>query len=374
MLPRRVLSVCLLSGWLLAGIVATPAFAQPLGPEPLPGRIEDPAPYRTPMYGRAPGGASLPGRQIASGPALGGEFGIVEEPAGTSSTGLFPPHKAPEATGVGGMRIVNSDRGAGTDSQLNLCETWGWELLPNGLMYSSYLAGGREPRIASQWVNLRDRGWVWDTALGARVGLLRYGTLDDPWPEGWQFDMEGAVFPRLDLEAQRQLVANDYRVGGGWTFRRGVWEGKFSYYHLCAHLGDEFRVTHPEVNRINYVRDVLVIGLAIRPWRDLRLYSEAGYAVYRDGGAKPWEFQFGAEYSSVEPTGARGSPFVAANAHLRQENDFSGNIALQAGWQWRGYSGHLFRVGAQYFNGMSDQYQFFARAEDQVGVGMWYDF
>ena len=27
-----------------------------------------------------------------------------------------------------------------------------------------------------------------------------------------------------------------------------------------------------------------------------------------------------------------------------------------------------------YFNGMSDQYQFFSQFEDQIGVGMWYDF
>ena len=356
MLSRRVLPVCLIAGWLWVGVDTTPAGIQCFGQEPSASSMVAPSPNRVPMYGRAAGGASLPGRQVASGPSMGGEYGLVEEPAGTS-TSILPPHTA-----------------ADSDSALGFSQTWGWEMLPNGLMYPSYLAGGREPRFASQWVYLRDRGWVWDTTLGARVGLLRHGTLDDPWPEGWQFDMEGAIFPRLDLEARRELVASDYRAGGGWTFRRGVWEGKFSYYHISAHLGDEFRFTHPEVERINYVRDTLVLGFALRPWRDLRLYSEVGYAVYTDGGAEPWEFQFGVEYSPVEPTGARGAPFVATNAHLRQDNNFSGNIALQAGWQWRGYSGHLFRVGAHYFNGMSDQYQFFASAEDQIGVGMWYDF
>jgi len=64
----------------------------------------------------------------------------------------------------------------------------------------------------------------------------------------------------------------------------------------------------------------------------------------------------------------------AVHGQLRQENDFSGSVAFQAGWAWRSRSGRLFRVGAHYFNGLTDQHQFFREHEDQVGVGMWYDF
>ena len=59
---------------------------------------------------------------------------------------------------------------------------------------------------------------------------------------------------------------------------------------------------------------------------------------------------------------------------VRQENDFGGNVTVRTGWQWRGQSGHLFRFGLQYFNGMSDQTQFFNRFEQQIGGGLWYDF
>ena len=102
--------------------------------------------------------------------------------------------------------------------------------------------------------------------------------------------------------------------------------------------------------------------------------AEVGWAFNTDGGARPWEFQFGGEYSPASPTGIAGAPFLAANAHLRQDNDFSGNFVLETGWQWRGQSGHLARFGGYYFNGMSEQYQFFNRFEDQVGLGLWYDF
>ena len=68
------------------------------------------------------------------------------------------------------------------------------------------------------------------------------------------------------------------------------------------------------------------------------------------------------------------APFFAINGHLRQENDFGCNLDIQTGWQWRGRGGHLFRLGMQYFNGMSDQYQFFNQFEEQIGVGVWYDY
>jgi hypothetical protein len=104
------------------------------------------------------------------------------------------------------------------------------------------------------------------------------------------------------------------------------------------------------------------------------LYSEAGWAFHEDGGAKPWDIQFGAEFSSTEPSGPCGAPFLAINCHLHQETNFSGNLTVQSGWQWRGRSGRLVRIGMQYFNGLSDWAQFYNTFEEQIGLGAWYDY
>ena len=131
---------------------------------------------------------------------------------------------------------------------------------------------------------------------------------------------------------------------------------------------------YPTVTRVDFSRDALVLGLAYRPLPDVRIYGEVGWAFYVWGDTQPWEFQFGVEYSPVRPTGPQGAPFLAVNAHLRQEEQFGGGLTVQAGWQWRGHSGHLFRTGLEYFNGKSEQYQFGNQFEQQVGVGIWYDF
>jgi hypothetical protein len=104
------------------------------------------------------------------------------------------------------------------------------------------------------------------------------------------------------------------------------------------------------------------------------LYAEAGWAFAIGGGAEPWEFQLGVEYSPSGPTGWQGAPFAAVNAHLREENNFGGNFVAEAGWLWRGRTGHVFRTGLYYFNGMSDETEFFTDSEQLLGVGLWADF
>jgi hypothetical protein len=253
-------------------------------------------------------------------------------------------------------------------------DTWRHQVLPDGLIYRSYLAGIKEPRFAGQWNHDINLGWIWDITLGGRVGILRYGTTSVDHPEGWQLDIEGAGMPRLDLENERDVVATDFRFGIPLTYGRGCYQMKFAYYHLSSHLGDEYMVRNNTLSRRNYARDVIVWGHSYYLTEDIRLYGEAGWAFAFDGGTEPWEFQFGIDYSPVKLTGHWGSPFVAINGHLREEFDFGGNLVVQTGWQWRGYSGHLFRIGMEYFQGMSDQWEFFDQYEDKLGFGIWYDY
>jgi hypothetical protein len=254
-------------------------------------------------------------------------------------------------------------------------EPWGWQVLPEGIIYHSYLAGTKEPRFASQWVWDKNQGPLWDVTLGARVGLIRYGTRDVRHPEGWELDMEGAAFPRLDMEESLDVMSTDFRFGVPLTFGRGPYQTKFGFYHICAHLGDELMLNRPgEFDRINYTRNALAWGHSFY-WREaIRLYAEAAWAFATDGGARPWEFQFGIDYSPAMPMGCRPAPFFAINGHLREDVNFGGNLVVETGYQWRGVANHLLRAGLQYFTGKSDQCEFYRRYEDKIGLGLWYDF
>ncbi|HET6425944.1 MAG TPA: DUF1207 domain-containing protein [Planctomycetaceae bacterium] len=250
-----------------------------------------------------------------------------------------------------------------------------WRVLPAGLMYRSYLAGEKESRF--QFVPLADlrRGLIWETALGGRTGLLRYGTRDALKPQGWQLDLEGAVLARINPEHHDDLDAADFRAGFLSTWRDGPNAYKAGYYHLSSHVGDEFLIRNPQFDRLNYVRDSLIAGWTRDLTLDTSVYAEIALAFNYEDGAKPLELQFGTQYSPYLETGRRGAPFVAANIHVRQDFNFVTGVNVVTGWQWRGAdTNHLFRTGVQLYDGPSMQYSFVNRHETLLGGGIWFDY
>ncbi len=259
--------------------------------------------------------------------------------------------------------------------QCNNC--FGWQVLPKGLMYKSYIAGEKEPRM--QFLELHDtrsKQRVWDAVFGGRVGLLRHGSSGSVNPQGFQLDLEGAVFARvLPDEVSSMLVGSDYRVGVVGTNKFGGTALKYGYYHISSHIGDEFLVANPTLNPINYVRDSAIVGVTQDLDYATQVYGEIGYAIGTQGGAEPLEFQFGAQYLPVARSSLRGAPFVAANYHIREDFNFQGGFNTVAGWGWQGIeTRHRLRIGLQYYNGPALQYQFLNRIENLYGGGIWLDY
>jgi hypothetical protein len=263
------------------------------------------------------------------------------------------------------------------DENSSHSEAYQWQLLPSGLMYSSYLAGVKEARM--QFVQLHDTRndqTYWEAIIGGRRGLVRYGTSGSINPEGFQLDLEAAVFARvLPNEPSAALAASDYRAGLLTTWRESGIAYKAGYYHISSHAGDEFLLANPTFTRINYVRDSLIAGTVYDLDLSSKVYGEIAYAVGHQGGAKPLELQFGAEYTPPVQSSLRGAPFAAVNGHLREDFDFRGGFNLVTGWGWQGVNTrHRMRIGMQYYNGPSLQYQFFDRWENLMGGGLWFDF
>lgn len=250
-----------------------------------------------------------------------------------------------------------------------------WQVLPSGLLFKSYMAGEKESRMGTALLAEIGGDTFQESVLGGRIGLLRYGTPGAIQPEGWQLDVEGAAFLRQNWTRDLDVDAVDFRIGVPLTWRQGPLAVKFGYYHISSHVGDEFLVRNPGFVRRNYVRDALLLGVAYNLTPDWMIYGEVAGSFRTDGGAKPWEFQFGTEYSPDIRNGFQGSPFFAINAHLREEFDFGGGLNVLAGWQWRSSdSDRVLRIGGQFYTGKSLQYAFFNRNEQLIGVGIWYDF
>jgi hypothetical protein len=261
---------------------------------------------------------------------------------------------------------------------------WSWQIMPDNLIYTSYLAGPKEPRLGTVWYDdtaadpftpAQRNGWMWDMTAGGRVSLLRYGSNPVLHPQGFEIQVEGAGFVRLDPQDEVDLRSSDYRFGIPLVFGVGRWQTKFGYYHLSAHLGDEAMLKHPSFPRVNYLRDAMVWGNSYYLFDWMRLYGEVGYSFNNSGGSQPWELQFGTELVQARPTGIHGAPFLAVNGMLRQELDWGGNVCVQTGWAWRGWtSERLLRIGFEYLAGSDPQYEFVFYSQRRAGIGIWYDY
>jgi len=260
-------------------------------------------------------------------------------------------------------------------AQCNTC--FGWQVLPQGLMYKSYIAGEKEPRMQFiQLYDTRSKQRMWDAVLGGRVGLLRHGNCSSLNPQGFQLDVEGAVFARvLPDEHSAMLAGSDYRAGLLGTNRFNGTAVKYGYYHVSSHIGDEFLLANPTFNRINYVRDSLIAGVTQDLKYSTQIYGEFAYALGVEGGAKPLEFQCGTQYLPVAKSSLRGAPYGAANYHTREDFGFQTGFSTVAGWGWQGpRTRHRLRIGMQYYNGPSLQYQFLNQVENLYGGGIWFDY
>ncbi|WP_169314877.1 DUF1207 domain-containing protein [Rubinisphaera brasiliensis] len=344
---------------------------------PVPSQMPPAPPYRQeakrePVYLPLPGGHSL--NSQSGTPAQGSMSGEVfsDQWQSSPSEGVAYPNP-----------IVPPDsysQGCGPDcNHYHYTDAaYQWTLLPTDLLWQSYLGGPREPRLGQSIVFLDGTGWLWELEAGGRAGLLRYGSGPGEELEGFQLDIWGAATPRLNMHQNTELDAVDFFVGVPLTWRRGPFQAKLEWYHVSAHLGDEFllRPENAGFNRLDYLRDAIVLGGGYFPTPDWRVYAEADYAYNTNGGAKPWHFNFGVDYSPCCPTPiTRPQPFAAINGNLREEVNWSGGVNFVAGLQWRGQENdHLFRTGLHYYAGQSLQYSFLGDYEEFIGWGMWMDF
>lgn len=250
--------------------------------------------------------------------------------------------------------------------------SWTWHVRPQGILYHTYWASAQEPRLGTQIIQTDD-GTFQDSSIGGRIGLIKFGPRNSA--QGFQLDILGGAKLRQDWDHGLDVLASDFRYDILGTYAEGPHQFKMGFYHISAHTGDEFLLRNPGFQRINFFRDVLVIGYAYQATPELRLYSEVGWGMDTEF-SEPWEFQFGIDYGPSGPTGNVGAPFFAVNAHLREELNFGGNLAAQMGWAWRGEAlgdGTL-RTGLYLYEGGTPQQSFFQQHETQLGWGLWYDF
>jgi hypothetical protein len=288
--------------------------------------------------------------------------------AGKNEVNVVPaaqPH-LPEASVPVGDGLVSSE-----------CQSlFGCYMLPATLLWQPPLASQWAPRNFAKATTLSNANTnnTINTALGGTMGLLRYGSADQP-TEGIQTDIFGVILSRFALPGE--AVAMDYRAGLIVTFGNGPWSGKIGYEHTSAHVGDEL-MDRTGRKHAGSLRDEFALGLAYRFLEQFRVYGQTAYAF---GIANPnanlrrdrWDV--GLEWASPLATGWSGRPFAAADVEFRGDQNYGANLTTQIGLMWRAEDyGRSIRLALEYYNGQSPFGQFVTDKERWLGVSLLFDF
>jgi hypothetical protein len=248
--------------------------------------------------------------------------------------------------------------------------------LPERALFRTLLADPREPRFSLNYQRHHTNDSTSDTNFDAAdlsVGET-FGFAEGDFRGGrYQIGLQGAVFALFNLDSDSfDLVNADYLLGFPVTWRQDAWSARVRLFHQSSHLGDEFLLGNPGVDRINLSYEV-IDGLISREWQRFRLYGGGGVIVHSDPELDPWLAQFGAEYQLPDVLGDLDLT-VAADFKGTDEQDWNLNQSYRAGFAIASHNNRKVLLLLQHYRGLSPNGQFFSERLSYSGFGFYFGF
>ncbi|MFN2309069.1 MAG: DUF1207 domain-containing protein [Gammaproteobacteria bacterium] len=186
-----------------------------------------------------------------------------------------------------------------------------------------------------------------------------------------QIGLQGAVFAVFNLDSDsHDLVNADYWLGIPVSYRYGPWSFLTRLYHQSSHLGDEFLLGNPDLERVNLSYEDWEV-LASYDWRNWRLYGGGGAILHSEPDLDPWHAQAGLEYR--RPGIFRNWQLVAAaDWQTSQERDWKRNRSYQIGFAFDRQSREI-RFMLEHYRGFSPNGQFYDEQLRYTGLGVYFD-
>jgi len=245
--------------------------------------------------------------------------------------------------------------------------------LPEQELFAPLLADPRQPRFSMSYQRYQTPSAEFaaaSVALGEYFGLASgfFGKSGSS-----QIGIQAAVFALFNLDApSSDLVNADYWVGFPLSYRKGPWSYLVRLYHQSSHLGDEFILGNPGVNRVNLSYEDME-ALASYEWEKWRLYGGGGYLLHTEPDLKRKHVHGGVEF--VQPRAAGELSFVAAvDVRASEELGWSQSRSYQAGFELRSDSPRRVRLMLEYFSGHSPNGQFYRESLRYTGLGLYFRF
>lgn len=215
---------------------------------------------------------------------------------------------------------------------------------------------------------------VWSVSFGQTLPFYR-----EMLPSGaiWEAGLQPGVFAFFDANADSSDLQNaDYFLAGYGAYRDGDFSAMLRLFHRSTHLGDEYLLNHPGVQRVNlsYESANLIGSYDLTRW--LRVYAGAGVLFDADPkGLDPVTLQYGLEWRSVDTFtlgGTRWRPVAGVDVQHWQETDWNASVSLRGGFEItdRDWSQSRLQILFEYYNGQSPDGQFYPESIRYYGLGL----
>jgi hypothetical protein len=249
------------------------------------------------------------------------------------------------------------------------------ESLPEEELFEWLIADPREAIFSVRYLNSYaiEDGALAEEHNAAAVSLGEYfGLLQGQGDLGrWQLGLEAAVFALFALDTRSSNLVNaDYRIGVPVTGRHDRWSYRLNLYHQSSHLGDEFLLQHPAVERVNLSFEAVEALLAYR-WHGLRPYAGGGYIVRSAEDLAPGMLQYGLDYRRP---GAIGPFDLIAGVNVRrdEEQDWEPSRSFRLGLDYSMDDGRSVALLLEHFDGFSPTGQFLDVPLEYIGIGLYF--
>lgn len=241
----------------------------------------------------------------------------------------------------------------------------GAELLPDRLLFKPLIADPRWPRFEASM--MRVHNGEHKTLAGADFG----GSFALIGDEKWQFGVQAGVFSIWDMSTETDEMVNaDFVVGFPYARKWGRLTAAARLFHVSTHLGDEYVLSHPWVERVNLSYEAIDVRASWDFDGGFRAYGGGGYLYRRyPSDLKAGVLQLGGEWERPEALFRGLKPFAGLDLQKREDNkwsvtDVSVRVGLLAERRARRFS-----VFADYYRGHNPNGQWFRTRFEKMGLG-----
>jgi len=246
------------------------------------------------------------------------------------------------------------------------------KFLPRGLLVDPLHADLRWPHFGAAYHALSSGSREFASAFGESFAVYRDAA---PFHGEWELGIQAGVFGVFDPEKRSiDLINADYMFGIVTSYRADKLSGFLRIRHQSSHLGDEFILNNPQVNRINLSYEEIDLKLSYDLTTWLRVYGGVGTIVRKEPSTLGRETtQAGVEWKSPWLfLGGKIRPVAYADFQTHARTNWSVAQSVMAGLQFENarIGDRKLQVLGEYYSGPSPDGQLFTQRVEWIGMGI----